>query len=91
MSTIVTDHQSEITTEEKFSKLHTLIKDMDIPDYRKTNTNPDNLKWLGRNIQVRNSNHANFTESRKLIVSILRDHNLLSKRELKHLSTELGV
>lgn len=77
-----------ISTEDKLSKLHTLIRGMDIPDYRKTSTTPDNIKWLSRNIQVRNSNHANFNESRTLLVSILRDLNLISKREIKQMGID---
>ena len=38
----------------------TLPKDMDIPDRRRDVAEPENVRWLLRNLSVRNGNHPQF-------------------------------
>lgn len=45
--------------------LETILNDMDIPPFRK-----NDLGWLIRNIQIRNSNHPKINEALNLIKTI---------------------
>ena len=38
----------------------TLPKDMDIPDRRRDVAEPENVRWLLRNLGARNSDHPQF-------------------------------
>ena len=38
----------------------TIPEDMDIPAMRRDTSKPENLKWLIRNLAIRNSNHPDF-------------------------------
>lgn len=50
-----------------FGKLKTLLKGMDIPEYRRQDPS-----WLNRNIQVRNKEHPNYTAALQEIKFLLR-------------------
>lgn len=47
-------------------KLESLLRKMDIPSNRK-HINLNNLKWLNRNLGIRNSNNPKFEEAMNLI------------------------
>jgi len=38
----------------------TIPKDMDIPESRRDTTKLENLRWLERNLAIRNRKHADF-------------------------------
>jgi len=40
---------------------------MDIPKMRRDTTKEANLRWLARNLAIRNSNHPQFKETMKQI------------------------
>lgn len=44
-----------------------LIGDMDIPAMRMDIDNPANVRWLLRNLGIRNANHKNFEEAFRLL------------------------
>lgn len=67
----------------QLSKLTKLLRNMDIPTHRKTKHTPENLKWLGKNIGVRNSNHKNYNEVTSILSEILQSINMLSNKETK--------
>jgi hypothetical protein len=48
-----------------------ILKNMDIPRRRHELSN-NNLRWLNRNIAVRNSGHPEFETARALITQLLR-------------------
>ncbi|PKP53750.1 MAG: hypothetical protein CVT92_02095 [Bacteroidetes bacterium HGW-Bacteroidetes-1] len=56
---------------ELVSKLEAIIAKMDIPFYRKTIKNKDNVRWLNRNIAVRNSQNPALPEAMNLIKELL--------------------
>ena len=47
--------------------LKAVLKNFDLPEHRKTNQTIHNLKWLLRNLSVRNSKHPRFEEAINLI------------------------
>lgn len=49
-------------------RLKEIIETMDIPEQRK-----EDVLWLSRNMFIRNSNHEDFEEARKLLTKELRD------------------
>ncbi|BCG50200.1 hypothetical protein [Ralstonia phage RP13] len=67
----------------KIQQLQNLINKMDLPSHRKTSEAPDTLRWLARNMGIRNSDHKNYEQARTLLVSILREQNLVSNKELR--------
>lgn len=44
-----------------------LIKDMDVPEFRRTD-----YHWLSRNLFVRNSEHPNFKQAIEVLKKILK-------------------
>lgn len=48
-------------------ELHELLDRMDVPEQRK-----DDLRWLVRNLAVRNGKHPDFPEAQQLIRQLLR-------------------
>ena len=52
-------------------ELGTIIAQMDLPEMRKKMTF-SNLRWLNRNLAIRNKNHPLFSTARGIITNILR-------------------
>ena len=46
-------------------------KDMDIPAMRRDTTNPSNVRWLIRNLFVRNKHHPEFEKVMKKLKNLL--------------------
>ena len=59
-------------------RLRLLISTMDVPEGRKTNITVQDIRWLSRNLGVRNSQHPDFSEAMNIINSILRNGNYYS-------------
>ena len=53
-------------------KLMKLLESMDLPEMRRDVTRESNLRWLGRNMMVRNSEHPDAREARVLARTLLR-------------------
>jgi hypothetical protein len=56
------------------SRLKSLLKTMDIPELRLDLSRPSNVRWLLRNIGVRNVKDNCLTEAVQLLVSLARDN-----------------
>lgn len=52
-------------------ELRELLRDFDIPAMRRP-LNKANLRWMGRNLQIKNSDHRDFDRAKKLIKEILK-------------------
>ena len=52
-------------------RLKQILDTMDIPEARKS-LSVHNLKWLTRNIDVRNKDHADIKEAWTLILALLK-------------------
>ena len=55
--------------------LTVLLEKMDVPNMRRDVTVASNLRWLQRNLAVRNSQHPNMSAVRVLIRDLLRASN----------------
>ena len=53
--------------------LQELIKGMDLPDWRKSKLTPHNLRWLGRNMGIRNASHPKYQEARAVLARLLKE------------------
>ena len=60
------DHVNDMT------KLKVLLIDMDIPESKFDIDKIENVRWLQRNISIRNSEHKNFNKAIELIVKLLK-------------------
>jgi hypothetical protein len=60
------------TISRKKSALSTLLGHMDIPKMRRELT-PSNIRWLGRNLGVRNGDHPMFPTARAMIIWLQRN------------------
>ena len=56
--------------ERRKSALGTILAQMDVPEMRKTIT-AENLRWLNRNLAIRNKNHPMFKTARTLLSDIM--------------------
>ena len=57
--------------EKRRSALGTILAQMDVPEMRKDLTQP-NLRWLSRNLAVRNEGHPMFSTAQILLTDILK-------------------
>jgi chorismate-pyruvate lyase len=57
--------------ERRKSALGTILAQMDVPEMRRTLT-IGNLRWLGRNLAVRNQDHPMFVTARTFLADILK-------------------
>ena len=48
-----------------------ILEDMDVPEMRRELTKA-NLRWLGRNLAIRNGKHVNYFYARMLILELLK-------------------
>ena len=48
--------------------------DMDVPRIRRDTNNPDNVRWLVRNLAVRNSQHLEFKKIFSQLVKLQAKH-----------------
>ena len=53
------------------SDLEVLLRQMDIPEFRRDVSKPDNVAWLLRNIQVRNSDNPFLREAQAILRSLM--------------------
>ena len=49
------------------TNLERMLRSFDLPDYRKSKETPQNLRWLLRNIRIKNSNNQKLDEAEALI------------------------
>jgi hypothetical protein len=54
---------------DKLAKVASLIKKMNLPDYRKTVKHNDDLRWLKNNLHVKNASHKNYEEVMAIVNS----------------------
>ena len=52
-----------------------IIEDMDIPEMRKDLNKLGNLRWLQRNLMIRNGNDPRATEAVEMIAKMAREKN----------------
>ena len=57
----------------KKSALKTLLEMMDVPEMRMNVDKPANLRWLNRNLAVRNSNHPMFETAKDMIIWLIKN------------------
>lgn len=56
---------------EKVQELEAIIANMDIPFYRKSIKTKDGVRWLARNLKIRNVTHKDYPLAEKLIKDLL--------------------
>lgn len=55
------------------SKLRDYLECMDLPIFRMDVTNPGHLRWLDRNLHIKNAEHHLFDEVKGLIKTLLEN------------------
>ena len=58
--------------EQQKSQLAEILEEMDLPEMRKNLNNSSNLRWLMRNIGVRNRENPRFKEATGLIRNLMK-------------------
>ena len=63
-----------MTKEEKLNKLKELLATMDVPDnrIRRNLFKTSSIRWLNRNLRIRNNEHPQLTEALELIKSLMK-------------------
>ncbi len=56
---------SKTVTELMVSELKSLTATMDVPEFRRTS-----IRWLVRNLAIRNKNHKNFTRAFDICITL---------------------
>ena len=60
-----------------------IIEDMDIPEMRKNLNKLGNLRWLQRNLMIRNGNDPRATEAVEMIAKMAREKNKQNQKVIK--------
>jgi len=60
-----------------------IIEDMDIPVMRKDLNKLGNLRWLQRNLLIRNGKHPRATEAVEMITKMAREKNKQNQQVIK--------
>tara|TARA_R110000824_G_scaffold373139_1_gene563392 strand:+ start:450 stop:638 length:189 start_codon:yes stop_codon:yes gene_type:complete len=58
--------------EEEKSQLREILEEMDIPEFRKNINMFNNLRWLSRNMLIRNTNHPKGLQAIKIVMKLMR-------------------
>jgi len=58
--------------EEKKAQLAEMLEQMDVPDFRKNVNKLANIRWLFRNLLIRNRNHPRVAEALVITKEIMR-------------------
>ena len=56
------------------SALATLLEQMDVPAFRRNTSQGSNVRWLNRNLGIRNSKNPMFAVTMNLIKWLLKHH-----------------
>lgn len=62
----------EMNRQVKIIQLRNLLGTMNIPSFRRQNMSEANLRWLLRNIQINNAEHAGLPDALKIIKELLK-------------------
>ena len=58
--------------EEEKAQLAEILEEMDIPEFRKNINMFNNLRWLSRNMLIRNTNHPKGLQAIKIVMKLMR-------------------
>ena len=61
--------------EEKKAQLAEMLEEMDVPAFRKNVNRLANVRWLFRNLLIRNRNHPKVTQAIGITKEIMRGGN----------------
>lgn len=64
-----------LQVEEKRAELAEIIEEMDIPDFRRNVNKLANVRWLFRNLLIRNRNHPRAAKALVISRQIMRGEN----------------
>ena len=60
--------------EEEKAQLREILEEMDIPEFRKHIHRFANLRWLSRNMGIRNQNHPKGLQAIRIVKKLMRGH-----------------
>ena len=61
--------------EEKRAQLAEMLEEMDVPDFRKNVNRLANVRWLFRNLLIRNRNHPKVMQAIGITKELMRGGN----------------
>ena len=63
-----------VRMEKEKAELAGILEEMDIPEFRKHINVFNNLRWLSRNMLIRNNNHPKGLQAIKIVKKLMRGH-----------------
>ena len=63
-----------VRMEEEKAELAGILEEMDIPEFRKNINMFNNLRWLSRNMLIRNDNHPKGLQAIRIVKKLMRGH-----------------
>ena len=63
-----------VRVEEEKTELAEILEEMDIPEFRKHINMFGNLRWLSRNMLIRNDNHPKGLQAIRIVMKLMRGH-----------------
>ena len=76
----MTNDLTQLEKEDKQQQLAEMLEEMDIPDFRKNLDRLANIRWLWRNLLIRNRNHPKAMQAVGIAKVLMREKREQNQR-----------
>ena len=83
MQTVYEQNLKDFQRLQRKAQVLEILNEMDVPDFRKDLNKIGNLRWLQRNLLIRNGNHPRAVEVVETITKMARDKNKENQKVVK--------
>jgi len=76
----MTNDLTQLEKEDKQQQLAEMLEEMDVPDFRKNLSRLANIRWLWRNLLIRNRNHPKAMQAVGIAKVLMREKRKENQR-----------
>ena len=76
----MTNDLTQLEKEDKQQQLAEMLEEMDVPDFRKNLSRLANIRWLWRNLLIRNRNHPKAMQAVGIAKVLMREKREQNQR-----------
>lgn len=76
----MTNDLTQLEKEDKQQQLAEMLEEMDVPDFRKNLSRLANIRWLWRNLLIRNRNHPKAMQAVGIARVLMREKREQNQR-----------
>ena len=79
----MTNDLTQLEKEDKQQQLAEMLEEMDVPDFRKNLDRLANIRWLWRNLLIRNRNHPKAMQAVGIAKVLMREKREQNQRVVR--------